>query len=77
MDEREDYQLPPGRQPYDVLNGLRIGALVGGILGAIVMVLTSLDSLWVLLIGAAIGGVAGYLYERRRLNAARSAPPQA
>ena len=30
-----------------------------------------------LLIGAAIGGVAGYLYERRRLNAARSAPPQA
>jgi len=76
MDESEDYQLPPGRQPYDVLNGLRIGALVGGILAAIVMVFTSLNSLWVLLIGAAIGGVVGYLYERRRLHAARSAPPQ-
>jgi hypothetical protein len=76
MDESEDYQLPPGRQPYDVLNGLRIGALIGGILGAIVMVLTSLDSLWVLLIGAVIGGLVGYLYERRKLNAARSAPPQ-
>ena len=50
--------------------------IAGGILAAIVMVFTSLNSLWVLLIGAAIGGVAGYLYERRRLNAARSAPPQ-
>ncbi len=76
MDESEDYQLPPGRQPYDVLNGLRIGALVGGILGAIVMVLTSLDSLWVLLVGAAIGAAIGYFYERRRLTAARSSPPQ-
>lgn len=76
MDESEDYRLPPGRQPYDVLNGLRIGALVGGIIGAIVMVLTSLDSLWVLLVGAAIGAVVGYLYERRRLNAARTSSPQ-
>ena len=76
MDESEDYRLPPGRQPYDVLNGLRIGALSGGIVGAIVMALTSLDTLWVLLVGAAIGGAIGYLYERRRLNAARSVPPQ-
>lgn len=76
MDESEEYRLPPGRQPYDVLNGLRIGALVGGILAAIVMVVTSFDSLWVLLVGAVIGGATGYLYERRRLNAARTAPPQ-
>lgn len=76
MDESEEYRLPPGRQPYDVLNGLRIGALVGGILGALVMVVTSFDSLWVLLVGAVIGGAIGYLYERRRLNAARTPPPQ-
>ncbi len=76
MDESDDYRLPPGRQPYDVLNGLRIGALVGGIIGAIVLALTSLDSLWVLLVGAVIGGAIGYLYERRRLNAARNVPPQ-
>ena len=75
MDESEDYQLPPGRQPYDVLNGLRIGALVGGILGAIVMVVSTWDSLWVLLVGAAIGGGVGLLYERRKLKAARGVPP--
>jgi hypothetical protein len=76
MDESEDYRLPPGRQPYDVLNGLRIGALAGGIVGAIVMAATTLDSLWVLLVGAAIGAVVGYLYERRRLSAARTSSPQ-
>lgn len=76
MDESEEYRLPPGRQPYDVLNGFRIGALVGGILGAIVMVVTSFDSLWVLLVGAVVGGAIGYVYERRRLNAARTPPPQ-
>jgi uncharacterized protein YcfJ len=76
MDESDDYRLPPGRQPYDVLNGLRIGALVGGIIGAIVMVVTGVQSLWVLLAGAVIGGLVGYLYERRRLNAARTPPPQ-
>ena len=41
MDESDDYRLPPGRQPYDVLNGLRIGALVGGIVGAIVLIFAS------------------------------------
>ena len=76
MDESEDYQLPPGRQPYDALNGLRIGALAGGIVGAIVLVVTSLESLWVLLVGAAIGAVVGYLYERRKLNAARDSSQQ-
>ena len=76
MDESEDYQLPPGRQPYDVLNGLRIGALAGGIVGAIVLVVTSLESLWVLLVGAAIGAVVGYVYERRKLNAARDSSQQ-
>ena len=76
MDDQDDFRLPPGRQPYDVLNGLRIGALVGGILGAILIVVTPLDSLWVLLAGAVIGGLVGYLYERRRLNAARASSPR-
>jgi len=57
-------RLPPGRQPYDRLNGLRVGALVGAILGAIAAVPTGL--LWLIVPGAAVGGAAGWWYERRR-----------
>ena len=33
MNERPTYR--PGEQPYDRLNGIRIGALAGGIAGAV------------------------------------------
>jgi hypothetical protein len=70
MSDGQEDRLPPGHQPYDPLNGFRIGAVAGGILGAIVMVVTSLTSLWVMLIGAFIGGVIGFLYQKRRLREA-------
>lgn len=68
-------RLPPGRQPYDKLNGLRVGALAGGVLGAVAAAATRMP--WVFFAGAVIGGAAGYLTERRKLRGGdpESAPP--
>jgi hypothetical protein len=59
-------RLPPGRQPYDMLNGFRIGALAGGLMGALGAAVTNTRVVWVVLVGAAAGAVIGYWTERRR-----------
>lgn len=64
----ENDRLPPGRQPYDALNGLRIGALAGGVLGVIATVLFSLANIGPTLAGAVIGGAAGYFSEKRKVK---------
>lgn len=66
MSDRTPSRLPPGRQPYDVLNGLRVGAFAGLALGAIATALTRVA--WFLLIGVVAGAVVGYLWERRRIR---------
>ncbi len=73
MSEREPHRLPPGRQPYDVLNGLRVGAFAGLALGAIVAAVTRIP--WFLLLGVVVGAAAGYLWERGRSREDRSALP--
>jgi hypothetical protein len=65
----DDKPLPPGHQPYDPLNGLRVGALAGGLLGAPLTALTR--SPWFVIGGAGLGAVAGYLRERGRLESER------
>ena len=59
-------RLPPGRQPYDGLVGLRVGGVVGGLVGAVVAAIAGAP--WLLLLGAALGGAAGYLSERRNVR---------
>ena len=61
--ERPTY--PPGRQPYDRLNAIRIGAFSGGILGAIVA--ATMRGIWAvaILVGAVIGGALGAWWDRR------------
>jgi uncharacterized membrane protein len=66
-------RLPPGRQPYDALNGLRVGAFAGLVLGATVAALTRIA--WFLLIGAIAGTIAGYVWERRRIREDLAALP--
>lgn len=51
---------------HDPINGLRVGALAGGLLGALVTVLTSTSYAWVVLVLGVSGGVIGYLAERSR-----------
>lgn len=56
--------IPPDRAPWDPANGLRVGALVGGLLGAGALWLTGVG--WWLPAGAIAGAVVGYWSERRR-----------
>ena len=60
-------RLPPGHQPYDRLNGVRIGALAGGLVGALVGAVTHLP--WLLVAGAVVGGAAGFFVATRRGDA--------
>jgi uncharacterized protein YcfJ len=70
------HRLPPGWQPYDLLNGLRVGALAGGLLGAIATVATSVTNVWLVFVGAAGGGAIGFWSERRSLRRDQSDPPE-
>lgn len=63
-----EQRFPPGRQPYDALNGLRVGGLAGAVLGAVVTAFTTVGLVWLVPVGAVAGAVAGYLYERRRMQ---------
>ena len=67
MAHEESYKLSPGRQPYDPINGMRVGTLVGAILGAIVAGLTDLG-FWTVIVLAVIGGAAGYWSQKRKLH---------
>lgn len=58
--------LPPGRQPWDPANGLRIGALSGGLVGAAVVALTGLSNAWIVAVGGAVGGAIGHWSQKRK-----------
>jgi hypothetical protein len=60
-------RLPPGRQIYDPLRGLHIGAVVGSVLGATVALFAGVGMVWLIVGGAALGGGLGYRRERRKL----------
>jgi len=59
-------RLPPGRQPYDRLVGLRVGAVAGGLLGGVVGAV--MGTPWLLVAGAVIGAAVGYMTERRKVR---------
>ena len=63
MDPEPKYRS--GRPPHEAVNGLRIGALIGGVLGALVVWLFDVTSIWVVVAGAVIGGAYGYFSQRR------------
>jgi hypothetical protein len=65
MSDTHNDGLPAGRQPYDRLNGARIGAIVGGILAVLLVALTGLASIWWVVGGAIVGAGLGYGYQAR------------
>ncbi len=66
MDSGPETRLPAGHQPYDALNGMRVGAVAGGLLGAFAAALTGFGGIWLVAGAAVAAGAVGYLYERRR-----------
>ena len=66
MAEKEQTGLPAGRPPWDPWNGARVGALTGGLLGALAVFLAGSAAYWVVPIGGAVGAAAGYWVEKRK-----------
>jgi hypothetical protein len=65
MDSDTEPRLPPGHQPYDPLNGVRIGAIAGGLVGVFVAALTGFGGIGTVAAAALVGGGAGYAYQKR------------
>lgn len=59
-------EIPPGRQPYDVYNGMRVGGLSGLLIGGGLSIVTGW--FWLILVGGLGGAIAGYLWERREFG---------
>ena len=58
--------IPSGHEPHDPLNGIRAGALIGGLFGALITAVTSVANAWLVFVGAAAGAIVGYRSQRKR-----------
>ena len=56
--------LRPGQQPYDALNGIRIGAIAGALVGIIALALIGMGGPVAVILLSVAGGVIGYAWER-------------
>jgi uncharacterized protein YcfJ len=61
-------RLPQGHQPYDPLNGFRVGAMAGALLGALGVLVLGTGAIWLIFVGATGGGLIGYRSEKRKLG---------
>jgi uncharacterized membrane protein len=68
-------RLPAGRQPYDALTGLRIGAMAGALVGALVALIVGTAVVLLILLVGAVGGVIGYRFEKRQIDRHRAGHP--
>ena len=66
MSSSDDPSVPSGHEPHDPLNGIRVGALIGGLFGALITALTSVANAWLVFIGAAVGAIVGCRSQRKR-----------
>jgi outer membrane lipoprotein SlyB len=67
--------LPAGRQPYDALTGLRIGAVAGALVGALLALLIGTGMVWLIVALGAVGGVLGYRFEQHEIEHDRERRP--
>lgn len=55
-----------GRQPWDPANGLRVGLMIGALVGAGLVIVFGRSTIWLVALCAAIGGGLGYWSEKRK-----------
>ena len=65
-------RLLAGRQPYDAMTGLRIGAVTGALLGAIVALVMGAALAMSIPVLGAVGGVTGWRFERHQIEHERT-----
>lgn len=58
--------LPTGLQPWDPINGLRVGAIAGAAVGAVAVAVSGVANFWVIALPAVVGAGLGYWSEKRR-----------
>lgn len=58
-------RLAPGEQPYDRLQAVRIGAITGGVIGAVPAAFLRGGFAILIAVGAVLGAVAGKLWSDR------------
>jgi len=63
---RVPQHLPAGRPPWDPINGFRVGGITGAFLGGLVTAILGMSVIWLILVGAALGGAIGYVTEKRK-----------
>jgi phage tail tape-measure protein len=66
MSDKPDYRLPPGHQPYDQLNGARVGAIAGGAVGAAMTAAGGIQYVWFVAVFAIVGAAVGAWSQRLR-----------
>jgi hypothetical protein len=64
--DRRHPTYPAGRPPWDVINGLRVGGLAGGVVGVLLTAVAGWNSFWPVLPAIVIGGAVGYGSELRK-----------
>ena len=62
----DDSRYRAGHPPHDVINGLRVGAFIGGVAGGLIIWLLDVTTIWIVIAGAVLGGAYGYWSERRK-----------
>jgi uncharacterized protein YcfJ len=58
--------FPAGRSPWDPVNGFRVGALTGGVVGVLVSIGLSVTPLGPVAVGVVAGGILGYRTEKHK-----------
>jgi UDP-N-acetylmuramyl pentapeptide phosphotransferase/UDP-N-acetylglucosamine-1-phosphate transferase len=58
--------LREGRQPWDPANGLRVGVMMGALIGAGLFIVSGRSTLWLIVVSAAVGGGIGFWSEKRK-----------
>lgn len=70
MGDDRELSYARGRNPWDPINGLRVGGLAGGIVGTIPTIVWGPGMFWIVIAGAALGGAVGFWVEKRKAHAA-------